>query len=110
MRHGDGLYFAIQPVKSMGNNVEALPMSKKYCLLSSIAGVALALTTVVSANGDKNAYNNPNGDPTTASFNVPFANYEQEGRMMIFCAAEELLVVVPKEEGALEVTCTPATW
>lgn len=85
-------------------------MFKKYCAFSSIVGVALALSTPASANGDKNAYNNPNGDPTTASFNVPFANYEQEGRMMIFCAAEELLVVVPQQDGALEVTCMPASW
>ena len=82
-------------------------MSRNYRVLSAITAATLLATTALYAGGDKNAHNNPNGRPTTDSFDVPFANYDDGGRMMIFCAEDELLVVVPAEKGALQVTCVP---
>ena len=82
-------------------------MLRKSLVLSSIAVLALAFTTAVPAVGDKNSYNNPNGEPSSGSFEAPFTNYDGDGRMMIFCAEDELLVATPEDGGALTVTCVP---
>jgi hypothetical protein len=83
-------------------------MLRKSLILASIAALALVYGMPLQAGGDKNAHNNPNGEPSTDTFNPPYANYDNDGRMMVFCAEDELLVVVPAEGGALEVTCQPA--
>lgn len=80
-------------------------MLRKPLTLASIAVIALAFSAGLYAAGGKNAYNNPSGDPSSDTFETPFANYDGDGRMMIFCAEDELLVVIPAEGGALEVTC-----
>lgn len=82
-------------------------MLHRTLLLASLAAVTLAFAAPLNAGGDKNAHNNPNGEPSTGTFNPPYANYDGEGRMMVFCAENELLVVVPAEGGALEVICQP---
>ena len=83
-------------------------MLNKTLFLVSLAAVTLAFATPLTAGGDKNAYNNPNGEPSSSTFSPPYANYDSDGRMMVFCAEDELLVVVPAEGGALEVICQPA--
>lgn len=80
-------------------------MSYKNLLLTAIAAVAVGFSSMLLAGGGQNGYNNPKGDIPDDTYNEPFANYDNEGRMMIFCAEDELLVVVPTEGGALEVTC-----
>ncbi len=44
------------------------------------------------AGGGQNGYNNPKGDIPDDTHNEPFANFDGGGRMMIFCAEDELLV------------------
>jgi hypothetical protein len=80
-------------------------MSYKNLLLAAIAVIAVGFSPTLLAGGDQNGYNNPKGDIPDDTYNEPFANYDNDGRMMIFCAEDELLVVVPAEGGALEVTC-----
>ena len=80
-------------------------MSYKNLLLASIMAIAVGFSPTLIAGGDQNGYNNPKGDIPEDTYNEPFANYDGGGRMMVFCAEEELLVVVPTEGGALEVTC-----
>jgi len=82
-------------------------MSYKTLILVSMAAFALIFSATLIAGGDQNGYNNPKGDPAEDTYLEPFANYDDSGRMMIFCAEDELLVVVPAEGGALEVTCQP---
>ncbi len=82
-------------------------MSYKTLILVSIAAFSLIFSATLIAGGDQNGYNNPKGDPAEDTYLEPFANYDDGGRMMIFCAEDELLVVVPTEGGALEVTCQP---
>jgi hypothetical protein len=83
-------------------------MLQKTLLLASIAAVTFAFAAPLTAGGDQNAHNNPNGEPSSSTFNPPYTNYDSDGRMMVFCAEDELLVVVPAEGGALEVICQPA--
>jgi hypothetical protein len=80
-------------------------MSYKSLILASIAAIAVGFSSTLIAGGDQNGYNNPKGDIPDDTYNEPFANFDGDGRMMIFCAEDELLVVVPAEGGALEVTC-----
>ena len=80
-------------------------MSYKNLLLAAIAAIAVGFSPTLLAGGGQNGYNNPKGDPAEDTYNEPFANYDSDGRMMIFCAEDELLVVIPTEGGALEVTC-----
>jgi hypothetical protein len=56
------------------------------------------------AGGDQNAYNNPTGDPPTDTYQEPFANYDNEGRLIVSCATNERLTMV-QEDGAVELTC-----
>lgn len=80
-------------------------MLRKQLILASIAAIGIASSAGLYASGDKNANNNPNGTPDSDTFDTPFANYDGDGRMMVFCAEDELLVVIPASGGALEVTC-----
>ncbi|MEE4279296.1 MAG: hypothetical protein V2I82_12575 [Halieaceae bacterium] len=80
-------------------------MSDKNLLLAAIAAIAVGFSPSLLAAGGQNGYNNPKGDIPDDTYNEPFANYDNEGRMMVFCAEDELLVVVPAEGGALEITC-----
>ena len=82
-------------------------MLRKSLVLSSIAVLGFAFTTAVPAEGDKNSHNNPSGTPSSGSFEAPFTNYDGDGRMIIFCAEDELLVAIPEEGGVLTVTCVP---
>jgi hypothetical protein len=86
-------------------SAEDSTMLRKHLILASLTAIALASSAGLYAAGGKNAYNNPSGDPSSDTFETPFANYDGDGRMMVFCAEDELLVVVPAEGGALEVTC-----
>ena len=74
--------------------------------LALSAVVALTVATFANAGGDQNAHNNPTGDPPTDTYQVPYANVG-DGRLMIFCAEDELLVITPVESGAAEATCVP---
>ena len=77
-------------------------------MLTAAILVVLTSSNVAWAGGDKNAHNNPNGNPAEDTFQTPYAN-TGDGRMMIFCAENEMLVVTPIEPGALEVICIPTT-
>ena len=73
--------------------------------LTAVAGLIAAPQTM--AAGDKNAYNNPTGDPPTDTYQTPFAN-AGGGRMLVFCADDETLILTPTADGSVEITCMPA--
>ena len=66
--------------------------------------VALGASTHALAGGDKNGYSNPTGDPAEDTYQTPFANSDG-GRMLVYCADGEDLVVTPVDGNAVEVTC-----
>jgi len=82
-------------------------MLNKTLLLGCVAALTLAFATPLTAGGDQNAHNNPNGEPSTDTFNPPYENSDDEGRRMTFCDEEDLLVVIPPGGGALDVVCQP---
>lgn len=71
---------------------------------TAIATAALLTAPSAFAGGDKNAYNNPGGDPPDFDGEMPYTN-EGDGRIMIFCADGETLVVKTIDGGAMEATC-----
>jgi hypothetical protein len=72
------------------------------------AAVILVLisSTAVMAEGGKNAYNNPTGDPPEDTYLTPYANFGG-GRTMIFCDEDEKLVITPVDVGSVEASCIP---
>jgi hypothetical protein len=82
-------------------NQESVVRNHRSSVAALTSLIVLFSAPAALASGDKNTYNNPK-DPI---YEEPFANYDDEGRMMIFCAEDALLVVVPAQGGALEVTC-----
>ena len=89
----------------MAPNDEVTTMSTRLNTAILIAAAAL-LSTGAWAAGGQNAYNNPGGDPPEDTYQTPFANPDG-GRMMIFCAEGETLVLTPADGGAVEATCIP---
>ncbi|MCP5417781.1 MAG: hypothetical protein H6965_11870 [Chromatiaceae bacterium] len=71
-----------------------------------VAVVSFAAAVPAWASGGKNAYNNPNGSPADEVFEAPYTNLG-EGRVMLFCAEDEKLVVTPIDKAAVEATCVP---
>lgn len=82
-------------------------MNAKMTVLSLTALLSLAMSLPAAAEGGKNAYNNPNGDPDDDTFEAPYVN-AGDGRVMVFCAEGETLVLTPVSTGAAEATCVPA--
>lgn len=76
-------------------------------MLTLIALLALATSGTLWAGGDKNGYSNPTGDPAEDTYQTPFAN-SSGGRMLVYCADDEELVVTPVDGQAVEVTCLSA--
>ncbi|NEX21117.1 hypothetical protein G3480_12475 [Thiorhodococcus mannitoliphagus] len=68
--------------------------------------MSLAFGSAALAGGGQNAYNNPTGDPAEDTYQTPYTNVG-DGRIMVFCAEDESLVVTPAEGGAVEATCVP---
>ena len=79
--------------------------AKRLAVLAAVIG--LCTGTEALAAGGQNAYNNPTGDPPSDTYQTPYAN-TGDGRMEIFCAEGEKLVVTPADDGAVEATCIPA--
>jgi hypothetical protein len=63
-------------------------------ILTLITVVAFGFSSTLFAGGGKNAYSNPTGDPAEDTYQTPFANTDS-GRMLVYCADEEDLVVTP---------------
>lgn len=76
-------------------------------LVALVAVIGIATSSLSLAGGDKNAHNNPKGDPPGDTYLEPYAN-PGDGRMMVFCAEDEKLVVTPVDIGAVDATCVPA--
>ncbi len=72
-----------------------------------VAVIGLVRSAGALAGGDQNAYNNPTGDPPDDTYQTPYAN-TGDGRIMVFCAEGEVLVITPAEGGAVEASCLPA--
>lgn len=79
--------------------------------IASIAALATAIVLIATspalAGGGQNAYNNPTGSPAEDTFQMPYANTDG-GRMLVFCAEDETLVMTPTGDGAVELTCVAA--
>ena len=73
-------------------------------ILSLITIIAFAFSGTLLAGGGKNAYSNPTGDPADDTYQTPFANADG-GRMLVYCADGEDLVVTPVDGNAVKVTC-----
>ncbi len=82
----------------------------KQLISSTTLAAAVILVLIggsaVLAGGDKNAYNNPTGDPPEDTYLTPYANFGK-GRMMVFCAEDEKLVITPVDVGSVEASCIP---
>ena len=79
--------------------------AKRLTVLAAIIGVCAG--TEALAGGGQNAYNNPTGDPAEDTYQTPYAN-TGGGRIEVFCAEDEKLVVTPVDGSAVEVTCIAA--
>ena len=75
---------------------------KQLTVLAAI--ICLAASAPLLGEGGKNAHNNPIGSPSDDNFEAPYAN-RGDGRMMVFCAEDEKLLVTPVDGGVIEVTC-----
>lgn len=73
-------------------------------VFAAILGIGVGPQSL--AGGDKKTYNNPGGDPREETLLPPYAN-EVGGRMSLFCAQDEKLVVTTVDRSAVEVTCIP---
>lgn len=82
-------------------------MNAKMTALGMVALLSMAVSFPAAAEGGKNAYNNPNGDPADDTFEAPYVN-AGDGRVMVFCAEGETLVLTPVDTGSAEATCVPA--
>jgi hypothetical protein len=80
-----------------------------HSLFVSVAfGIVLTLiSTTLIAGGGKLAYGNPTGDPAEDTYQTPYANVGEDGRILVFCAEDELLVITPVDSGAAEASCQP---
>ncbi|UHD17931.1 hypothetical protein [Thiocapsa bogorovii] len=79
----------------------------KNAIVAIVVATSFACGNSALAAGGKNAYNNPTGDPAEDTYQTPYTNVG-EGRIMVFCAEGETLVVTPAEDGAVEAVCVPA--
>ena len=79
--------------------------ANRLTLLTAIIGLCTGAGAL--AAGGQNAYNNPSGEPPEETYLTPYAN-EDGGRMEVFCAESEKLVVTPVGASAVDVTCIPA--
>ena len=77
--------------------IPRIAISIATCLL-------LTATLTVSAGGDKNAYNNPNGSPEDSEFSAPYMNMGT-GRVLVYCEEGETLIIVPMGSDAAEAVC-----
>ncbi len=75
-------------------------------LNAAIAAACLFVAMPVLAGGDQNAHNNPTGDPAEDTYQTPYSN-AGDGRIMVFCAEDEKLVVTPVDTGAVDISCIP---
>lgn len=71
-----------------------------------VSAVLIALSTALYAAGGQNADNNSGGDPPDDTYQTPFSN-SGGGRMLIYCAEGETLIMAPAEDGAVEAACVP---
>jgi hypothetical protein len=80
-------------------------------VITSTAALAAVIVLVAApqalAAGGQNAYNNPTGEPAEDTYQTPYAN-AGGGRMLVFCADNETLVMTPAADGAMELTCVAA--
>jgi hypothetical protein len=74
--------------------------------LAILVLMSLVCVSATLAAGGKNAYNNPTGDPAEDTYQTPFVNVG-DGRIMVFCAEDESLVVTPAKGGVVEAACVP---
>lgn len=82
------------------------PHMSSPAALALLTAIALVFSAAAFAGGDKNAHNNPSGEPDDESFEMPFLNMG-DGRVMVFCAEDELLVITPVNSGAADAVCIP---
>jgi hypothetical protein len=83
-------------------------MPTRLLLIAAVSSaVAIAAGTAL-ASGGQNAYGNPTGEPAEDTYQNPFSNSGEDGRMQIWCAEDETLVITPAEGGVMEATCVPA--
>ena len=80
-------------------------LTKRLTLLAAIIGLCTGAQAL--AAGGQNAYNNPTGDPADDTYQMPYANMGG-GRIEVFCAEDEELVITPVDGSAVEVTCIAA--
>lgn len=78
--------------------------AKQLTILAAIVWIGAA--TQALAAGDKNGYNKPADEPGEETYLTPYAN-DDGGRMSLFCAQDEKLVVTPVDGSAVAVTCVP---
>jgi hypothetical protein len=83
-------------------------MMKRLMAVTALAAIiGLTAGAQALAAGGQNAWNNPTGDPPSDTYQTPYAN-AGEGRMLVFCAEDETLVMTPTADGSVEITCMPA--
>jgi hypothetical protein len=71
-------------------------------------GMALVFASTTSfAEGGKKAYSNPGGEPAEDTYQTPYAS-EGDGRVLVYCAEDEVLVITPVDTGAAEAVCQTA--
>ena len=81
-------------------------MKTKLAIVAAFAAAALIASAALSAGGDKNAVNNPNGSPADATFDSPYIN-GGDGRVLVYCDEGETLVLTPIGSTSAEATCVP---
>ena len=69
---------------------------------------ALIGSSALFASGGQKAYSNPTGDPAEDTYLEPYTNGGVGGRMLVYCADDEKLVVTPVDGAGVEVTCEAA--
>jgi len=79
--------------------------AKQAMVLAALVGIGAGMQAL--ASGGTYAHNKPGGEPGDQTCLTPYAK-EEGGRLALFCAQDEKLVVTPVDGGAVEVTCMPA--
>jgi hypothetical protein len=81
-------------------------MVTRLLIATLVSSALLAVGSGAFAAGGQNANGNPTGDPAEDTYQNPFSN-QGDGRMLIYCADDETLLILPAEGGAVEATCVP---
>ncbi len=95
---------SLKPPPSAARGIAVMSWTLKS--LTALCALSVVFAMPAFAGGDKNAYNNPNGEPSSGDFEAPYVN-QGDGRVMVFCAEDEKLVVTPIDSGAVEAVCVP---